>query len=352
MRIQSGRALIGSGVNRGIRDGMRKERGWLVSRCPQTPPSKRFLNQLTTQTKTQMPSPAPNLRPSGIQPTQISATGCNSPTAATAQSTIDRFWEDCQFSGPSTVAGYQLHRISLTTLSDEARDALAAAIEHHYIEPMAFRSMRGGEALARSLEARLPSREDNPTAKKDRGGDLGELLAIEWLRRHYQGSWEVCFTLRWKESIRPRRGEDIIAIDWAQNPVCLLKGEAKAAEIISGATIQDARRRLDQDGGWPAPFTVDFLAERLARDGREQEAIRLYDERFVRAPRPQDPGCTHLLFLFSADDPEARVVTHGLVSATDSRPQLAAILVHAGYVAFRDGMHARAIELLRKRGTQ
>lgn len=307
--------------------------------------------RFTVQTKTQMPSPTPNPPPSRTHPIRISGAGHNSPTAA-VQSEIDRFWKDCQFSDPLTVAGYQLHRISLTTLSDEARDALAAAIEHHYIEPMAFRSMRGGDALARSLEARLPSREDNPTAKKDRGGDLGELLAIEWLRRHGQGSWDVCFTLRWKESIRPRRGEDIIAIDWAQNPVGLLKGEAKAAETISGTTIQDARCRLDQDGGWPAPFTIDFLAERLVRDGREQEATRLYDERFVRTTRPQDPGCTHLLFLFSADNPEARIVTHGPVAATAGRPQIAAILVYAGYVAFRDGMHARAIELARQNGAQ
>ena len=298
-----------------------------------------------------MPSPTPNTPPSRTQPIRASGAGRNSPTAA-AQSTIDRFWEDCQFSGPLTVAGYHLHRISLTTLSNEARDALATAIEHHYIEPMAFRSMRGGEALARSLEARLPSREDSPTAKKDRGGDLGELLAIEWLRRHGQGSWEVCFTLRWKESIRPRRGEDIIAIDWAQSPIGLLKGEAKAAETISGTTIQDARRRLDQDGGWPAPFTIDFLAERLERDGRVQEAARLYNERFMRTPGPQDPGCTHLLFLFSAEDPQARVVTHGLVATTVVHPQLAAILVHPEYVDFRDGMHARAIELVRQRGTQ
>ena len=280
------------------------------------------------------------------------ATGCNSSTVTTAQTAIERFWDDCQFSGPVTVAGYELYRIRLNTLSAEARDALAASIEHHCLEPMVFRRVRGGDALARSLEARLPSRGDDAVARRDRGGDLGELLAIEWLRRHGQDLWEVCFTLRWKESIRPRRGEDIVAIDWDQNPVGLLKGEAKAAESIGADTIQNARARLDQDGGWPAPFTIDFLAERLAREGREQEAGRLYVERFVNMPRPQDPGCTHLLFLFSADDPENRVVTHGRVAATAGRPQLAAILVHEGYVAFRDGMHARAIELARQRGQQ
>jgi len=279
-------------------------------------------------------------------------TGCNSLTVATAQNAIDRFWDNCQISGPLTVAGYQLYRIRLNTLSDEARDALAASIEHHYLEPMEFRRVRGGDALARSLEARLPGREDDPTAKKDRAGDVGELLAIEWLRRYGQGLWEVCFTLRWKESIRPRRGEDIVAIDWAQTPVGLLKGEAKAADSIGGETIQNARARLDQDGGWPAPFTIEFLCERLEKDARMVEAIRLYDERFLIPPGPQDPGCTHLMFLFSADDPEARVVTHGTVAVTATRPQFAAILVHAGYVAFRDGMHARAIELARQRGQQ
>lgn len=345
-------ARSAAGVKRGVRNGKRKEERVASVSMSRNAPSKRFLNQLTAQAKAQMPSPTPNPRTSRIQPTRNLAAGYNSPTAATAQSAIDRFWSDCQISGPSTIAGYQMYRIRLNTLSDEARDALAASIEHHYLEPMDFRRVRGGDALARSLEARLPSREDNPTAKKDRGGDLGELLAIEWLRRHSQDLWEVCFTLRWKESIRPRRGEDIVAIDWTQTPLGLLKGEAKAAESIGGDTIQGARARLDQDGGWPAPFTIDFLAERLERDGRDQEAARLYNERFMRTPGPQDPGCTHLLFLFSADDPENRVVTHGHVAATAGRPQLAAILLHAEYVHFRDTMHARAIELVRQRGTQ
>lgn len=220
-------------------------------------------------------------------------------------------------------------------------------MEHHYLEPAGFRVGRGGEVLARELEARLPDRTDDATAKKDRAGDLGELLGIEWLRRHSSGTWEVCCSLRWKESIRPRRGEDIIAIRWDVRPVGLLKGEAKAAETLGGTTVAEARSRLDQDGGWPSPFTVHFLAERLSRDGRDTEATRLFDERFVVTPRPGEQGCTHLLFLFSGGDPHEHISTHGPVATGVAHAQVAAVLVCPCYAALRDGVHNRAVELAR-----
>ncbi|MCS6242373.1 MAG: hypothetical protein H2172_00720 [Opitutus sp.] len=234
-------------------------------------------------------------------------------------------------------------------MSAGACDALAATIEHHYLEPARFRAGIGGGTLARVLQARLPSQANDPTAKKDRAGDLGELLGIEWLRRHGNGIWEVCCTLRWKESIRPRRGEDIIAVRWDVTPVGLLKGESKAAEAVPGATVAEARARLDQDGGWPAPFTIDFLAEKLSKDRREAEAKRLFDERFTIAPRPTDRGCTHLIFLLSGDDPNARFVANGAPASGIVHEQLAAILVCPDYAVMRDSVHAKAIELARRR---
>lgn len=274
------------------------------------------------------------------------------PAAAPAALTvmgIERFWADCVFSPSARSVGYEVYQVSLAALSDAARDALATTLEHHYLGPSTFRGEIGGDVLARVLEARLPSRADDPTAKKDRAGDLGELLGIEWLRQQGHGTWDVCCTLRWKESIRPRRGEDIIAIRWDVSPVGLLKGEAKAAESIPGATVAEARSRLDQDGGWPAPFTIDFLAEKLAKDGREQEATRLFDERFKVTPRVNDRGCTHLLFLFSGTDPSAHLATHGAPATGCVHEQYAAILICPQYVAIRDGVHNRAIELARGR---
>lgn len=262
---------------------------------------------------------------------------------------VGGFWADCAFQPATQSSGYEVHQISLTNLSEAARDALAATMEHHYLEPTAFRRGMGGDVLARVLEARLPSRADDLTGKKDRAGDLGELLGIEWLRHHGHGTWEVCCTLRWKESIRPRRGEDIIALRWDVRPVGMLKGEAKAAESIPGATVAEARGRLDQDGGWPAPFTIDFLAEKLAKDGREIEATRLFDERFKVTPRANDRGCTHLLFLFSGSDPSAHLATHGAPAAGCVHGQFAAILVCPQYAVLRDGVHNRAIELARGR---
>ena len=257
------------------------------------------------------------------------------------------FWRDCKFSPASKDAGYEVHRVSLATLSDAARDALAGVLEHHYLQPAAFRDGADGATLARILEARLPDRSSTANAKKDRAGDIGELLGIEWLRQCGDRNWEVCCTLRWKESIRPRRGEDIIAVRWDQNPVGLLKGEAKAAQTISSTTVAEARARLDQDGGWPAPFTIDFLAEKLTAEGRIAEAARLFEERFKTPPRPTDSGCTHLLFFFSGDDPGDHLLTHGTILAGIAHGQIAGILVYPHYATIRDNLHNRAIELVR-----
>jgi hypothetical protein len=69
----------------------------------------------------------------------------------------------------------------------------------------------------------------------------------------------------------------------------------------------------------------------LEKDGRLDEAQRLFDERFVNQPRPRDPGCTHLLFLFSVDDPTPHILTHGLVPAGNVHHQIAAVLLAADY---------------------
>jgi len=263
---------------------------------------------------------------------------------------IECFWNACIFSEQVRQAGYKLHRITLEKLTKEALDALAGTIERHYLEPRAtFRNASGGDSLARVLEARLPSRADNRTAKKDRGGDIGELLGIEWLRRHSNGSWECCYTLRWKESVRPRRGEDIIGVDWSAKPIGLLKGEAKAGKTISSTTVSQARERLNQDQGWPSPFTIDFLAEKLEFEGRLAEAERLFEERFQTQPGLRDTGCTHLLFLFSAADPSDSIPTHAAAPKGTIHGQIAAVLVCPDYEAIRDNIHKRAIDLAQGR---
>lgn len=259
------------------------------------------------------------------------------------------FWKDCTFQSAVPTFGYELHEGTFFTLTTPALDALANVIEQHYLQPASFREISDGETLAQVLEARLPDRSDTPSAEKDRAGDIGELLGIEWIRHRGDKSWDVGYTLRWKESIRPRRGEDIVAVRWDKTPVWLLKGESKAGKSISSTTVEEARARLDKDGGWPAPFTVDFLAERLSWAGRADDAKRLFAERFKVTPKSTDSGCTHLLFFFSEGSPKAHLETHGKLQVATLHTQIAAILVCGSYETVRDTIHSRAIDLARKR---
>jgi hypothetical protein len=146
-----------------------------------------------------------------------------------------------------------------------------------------------------------------PTSKSIRSGDLGEILATEWIAT--QGGYQVPIKrLRWKDHRNmAMRGDDVIGIQ--QNPQAgglqFLKTEAKSRVALSSAVVTEARAGLDKDGGLPSAHALSFIADRLADLGNDALSDAILDAQLKTGIQPQQ--VRHLLFTFSGNNPETHL---------------------------------------------
>jgi hypothetical protein len=139
-----------------------------------------------------------------------------------------------------------------------------------------------------------------PTNKRTRSGDLGEILATEYVRA--QTPFVVPFNkLRWKDDRQmPMRGNDVIAVDATAQPVRVLKCECKSRAVLSSAVVTEAAESLDKDGGRPNPSTLAFISKRLYEENRDDEAHVYRDLQVKGAITPR--MISHLIFVLSGND--------------------------------------------------
>jgi hypothetical protein len=166
-----------------------------------------------------------------------------------------------------------------------------------------------------------------PTEKRTRSGDLGELLATEYV------SAETAFVvpikkLRWKSDRQmPMHGNDLVAVDVSTKPVSVLKGECKSRSNLGSAVIKEAADGLDKNDGRPNPSTLAFITKRLYEDQRDDEAEVYRDLQCKGAITPKQ--MTHLVFGLCGNDPTIHL------SATP-KPQCAGIKRDAAAVVIAD----------------
>jgi hypothetical protein len=182
--------------------------------------------------------------------------------------------------------------------------ATAAVVPNHYTaEDRIVGILRrlGKTAAAKFVEGKLP------TSKSLRSGDLGEILATEWIVT--QGGYEVPIKrLRWKDHRNmAMRGDDVIGI--RHNPQAgnlrFLKTEAKSRVSLSADVVAAARAGLDKDGGLPSAHALSFIADRLAELGNEALSDAILDAQLKHGIQPHNVH--HLLFTFSGNNPEAHL---------------------------------------------
>ena len=144
-----------------------------------------------------------------------------------------------------------------------------------------------------------------PTNKRTRSGDLGELLATEYIDA--QTAFLIPIRkLRWKSDREmPMHGNDVVAVDPTQDPVRVLKGECKSRAVFGAAVVKEAAKALDKDSGRPNPSTLAFIAKRLYEDKRDAEADVYRDLQSKAAIRPKQ--VTHLIFALCGNDPSAHL---------------------------------------------
>lgn len=179
--------------------------------------------------------------------------------------------------------------------------ATAAILPGHYAseERIAHALQTLGKVVtAKVIKTKLP------TVKAIRSGDLGEILATEWIAAHGQGYQAPIKRLRWKDHRNmAMRGEDVIALrqDSQTGRLQFLKTEAKSRLQLTAQVLIEARAGLDKDDGLPSAHALEFIADRLFEQGQEALAGAITNVSLNVGIAPQDVG--HLLFTLSGNAP-------------------------------------------------
>jgi hypothetical protein len=147
-------------------------------------------------------------------------------------------------------------------------------------------------------------RERLPRTARARSGEMGEILATEFIE--FQTEFRIPVRrLRYKDGREMAlRGDDFLGVNEDEDErLYFLKGEAKSGQTVSAAVIADARERLDGDDGRPTPISLLFVADRLLEGEDEDKELgrKMRNQIATRSVRPQ--RITHGIFTLSRNDP-------------------------------------------------
>ena len=226
------------------------------------------------------------------------------------------------------------HSLRLLTVNDDnvpvGREKSTAVLPFHYVSERrieeAFRTL-GKTAVADLLRMKLPG------TTRIRSGDLGEILATEYIDERTRYAVPIR-RLRWKDHREvSMRGDDVIGIYDAGNerPLRLLKAEAKSRVSLSDSTVAEARKSLDRNDGLPSQHALSYVADRLLELGKDAVADAITRAQLVAGVR-QDQ-VEHLIFTFTGNAPHDYLVA-GLRAYTQRIPQTAVGLRIKDHQAF------------------
>jgi hypothetical protein len=208
-------------------------------------------------------------------------------------------WCDCT---NESIGAHTLRTLTVSPNSLEMGiDQTATVVLEHYAEEEKVANALarlGKQAAAKLIEDKLP------TTKNIRSGDLGEILATEWIDASSGGYSAPIKRLRWKDHREmAMRGDDVIGI--SQDPQTLrltfLKTEAKSRLNLTSTVVPDARIGLDKDDGLPSAHALMFISDRLFELGNLDLSDAIEKE-LMHHGLSKD-RVTHLLFTFSGNSP-------------------------------------------------
>jgi hypothetical protein len=182
-----------------------------------------------------------------------------------------------------------------------------------------------------------------PKTKAIRSGDLGEILATEFVieRTKYQVPIK---RLRWRDHRdMAMRGDDVIGLrkNAKTGRAEFLKVEAKSRVKMTSGVVKDARAALDKDGGLPSSHALSFIATRLAEGGND-ELVNLIDDAQLKHGI-QQASVRHLLFTFSTNSTK-KLLTASLQGYSGPIGQWSAGLVVEGHSAFVANVYKQVID--------
>lgn len=182
------------------------------------------------------------------------------------------------------------------------RTALVERVRAHYDDPRHITddiAELGFPGAAAILRERLP------TELKSRSGEVGEILATEFIE-HQTGFRIPVRRLRYKDGREMAlRGDDFVGIEEVDGRLSYLKGESKSGKAMGAAVITTARTRLGDDEGRPTPISLLFLADRLLEGGAEDGALGRQIRNAVGRGTIRARDVTHGLFTLTGNDRRA-----------------------------------------------
>jgi hypothetical protein len=200
-------------------------------------------------------------------------------------------------------------------------------LAEHFVGEATIVQAGGYAKAARIIANSLPSN------KKTRSGDLGELLATEYINS--ETSFVVPLKkLRWKSDRQmPMHGNDVIGVDTKTKPVRVLKGECKSRAVFGKSVVDEAAEALDLHEGRPNPSTLAFIAKRLYEEKRDGEANVFRDLQCGGTIAAKN--ITHMIFVLTGNDPSKHLANgpkskHGGIKRDNTAVQ---VTDHSDFVA-------------------
>jgi hypothetical protein len=174
---------------------------------------------------------------------------------------------------------------------------LKPLLADHFVGEMNVMKLGGYEKAAAVIVNSLP------TSKRTQSGDLGELLATEYVNS--ETPYKVPIKkLRWKSDRQmPMHGNDVLGIDSSTSPPKVLKCECKSRGQFSPSAVKDASDGLDLHDGRPNPSTLAFITKRLLEENRDAEA-KLWIDLQTKDNLPAG-NITQMIFGLAGNSPQA-----------------------------------------------
>lgn len=183
---------------------------------------------------------------------------------------------------------------------------LIERVRAHYDDPRRIADDIAGLGFA---GAAAILRERLPTDAKTRSGEVGEILATEFME-HQTGFRIPVRRLRYKDGREMAlRGDDFLGIEELEGRLSYLKGEAKSGQTMGAEVITTARTRLNEDEGRPTPISLLFVSDRLLEREGEDEAVGRQIRNALGRGTIRARDVTHGLFTLTGNDRVADLET-------------------------------------------
>jgi hypothetical protein len=205
-------------------------------------------------------------------------------------------------------------------------DTLKKLLADHFIGEDVVLKMGGYDKTAEVLKNSVPTR------KRTRSGDLGELIATEYVDAKTTFRVPVR-KLRWKSDREmPMHGNDVVAIEVKGTSIRVLKGESKSRVQFAAGVVEEAAKGLDGHGGRPNPSTLAFITKRLYEQNRDQEA-KVFEDLQVDGALPSK-SVLHLIFALAGKDPSKHLAAGPRPKNSAVKRAVAAVVIpdHAAFV--------------------